>query len=91
MIENFQLIWALCMFMDGQLIEHTHQKSMVDCLKAKRVASRTIGNAGDLERVNFACGQVTADIEHIKEEGQTAGRIRILKIHERDYEKAYKQ
>ena len=90
MIENFQLIWALCMFMDGQLIEHTHQKSMVDCLKAKRVASRTIGNAGDLERVNFACGQVTADIEHIDGIGSTQERIRILKIHEHKYEDAYK-
>ena len=51
MIENFQLIWALCMFMDGQLIEHTHQTSLSECMKSKRVASRTIGNAGDLERV----------------------------------------
>ena len=90
MIEKGILIWGLCMFMDGQLIEHTYQKSMSECMKAKRIASRTIGNAGDLERVNFACGQVTADIEHIQEEGQTAGRIRILKIHEHKYEDAYK-
>ena len=90
MIEKGVLIWALCMFMDSQLIEHTYSKSLSDCMKSNRIASRTIGNAGDLERVNFACGQVTADIEHIQEEGQTAGRIRILKIHEHKYEDAYK-
>ena len=90
MIEKGIIIWALCMWLDGQLLEHTYQKSMSDCMKSKRIAMRTIGNAGDLERVNFACGQVTADIEHIKEEGQTAGRIRILKIHEHKYEDAYK-
>ena len=89
MVEKGILIWALCMFMDGQLIEHTHQVSLSECMKSKRIASRTIGNAGDLERVNFKCGQVTADIEHIKEEGQTAGRIRIVKIHKHKYESAY--
>jgi len=89
MVEKGILIWALCMFMDGQLIEHTHSKSLSDCMKSKRIASRTISNAGDLERVNFQCGQVTADIEHIKEEGQTVGRIRIVKIHKHKYESAY--
>ena len=89
MIEKGIIIWALCMWLDGQLLEHTYQKSMSDCMKSKRIAMRTIGNAGDLERVNFACGQVTADIEHIKEEGQTVGRIRIVKIHKHKYESAY--
>ena len=43
---------ALCMFFEGELVEHTYQKSMGDCLKAKRLAERTI----QPERVQFACG-----------------------------------
>jgi hypothetical protein len=90
MIEKGILIWGLCMFMDGQLIEHTYQKSMSECMKSKRIAMRTIGNAGETERVYFSCGQLTADIEHIDGIGSTQERIRILKIHKHDYKKAYK-
>ena len=85
MIEKGVIIWALCMWLDGNLVEHTYQKSMSDCMKNKRVALRTINP----EKVSFACGEVTADIEHIKEEGQTVGRIRITKIHSHKYENAY--
>ena len=85
MIEKGVIIWALCMWLDGNLVEHTYQKSMSDCMKNKRVALRTINP----EKVSFACGEVTADIEHIKEEGQTVGRIRITKIHSHKYESAY--
>ena len=74
---------ALCMFMDGKLVEHTYQKSMADCLKAKRLAERTI----QPERVQFACGKdVTAEVEYIKEEGETTGRTRILRVIESGYE-----
>ena len=31
---------ALCMFMEGKLVEHTYQSSMAECLKNKRVAGR---------------------------------------------------
>ena len=73
--------WALCMFLEGELVEHTYQSSMSECLKNKRVASRTI----QPERVQFACGQIKAEVEYIKEEGQTAGRTRILKVIESGY------
>ena len=74
---------ALCMFFEGELVEHTYQKSMADCLKAKRLAERTI----QPERVQFACGKdVTAEVEYIKEEGQTAERTRILRVIESGYE-----
>ena len=86
MIEKGVIIWALCMWLDGNLVEHTYQKSMSDCMKNKRVALRTINP----EKVSFACGEVTADIEHIKEEGQTTGRIRITKIHKQKYQDTYK-
>ena len=90
MVEKGIIIWALCMWLDGQLLEHTYQKSMSDCMKSKRKAMLTVGNAGETQRVNFACGQVTADIEHIDGIGSTQERIRILKIHEHKYEAAYK-
>ena len=74
---------ALCMFLEGELVEHTYQKSMADCLKAKRLAERTI----QPERVQFACGKdVTAEVEYIEEKGQTTGRIRILRVIESGYE-----
>ena len=80
--------WALCLFLVGELVEHTYQSSMSECLKNKRVASRTI----QPERVQFACGKIKAEVEYIKEEGQTAGRTRILKVIESGYkEDKYEQ
>ena len=74
---------ALCLFMNGELVEHTYQKSMSDCLKAKRVAMRTI----EPERVQFACGRdVKAEVEYIEEKGQTTARVRIIKVIESGYE-----
>ena len=73
--------WALCMFLEGELVEHTYQSSMSECLKNKRVASRTI----QPERVQFACGQIKAEVEYIEEEGQTVARTRILKVIESGY------
>ena len=73
---------ALCMFLEGQLVEHTYQKSMADCLKAKRQAERS----NQPERVQFKCGKnVKAEVEYVLEEGQTAGRTRILRVIEPGY------
>ena len=41
---------ALCMFFEGELVEHTYKSSMSECLKAKRIAER---NAGD--QVQYTC------------------------------------
>ena len=74
---------ALCMFLEGELVEHTYQKSMAECLKNKRIAERTV----QPERVQFACGKdVTAEVEYIEEKGQTAPRTRILRVIESGYE-----
>ena len=35
-MEEVIICVALCLFMNGELVEHTYQKSMSDCLKAKR-------------------------------------------------------
>ena len=73
---------ALCMFLEGELVEHTYMGSMADCLRAKREAERNI----QPERVQFKCGKnVKAEVEYIKEEGQTAGRTRILRVIEHGY------
>ena len=74
---------ALCMFMDGKLVEHTYQKSMGDCLKAKRIAMRTI----EPDRIQFKCGaNIKAKVEYIEEKGQTQGRIRIIEVLDHGYE-----
>ena len=74
---------ALCMFMDGELVEHTYQKSMGDCLRNKRVAERTI----QPERVQFACGpNIKAEVEYIEEKGETVARTRIIRVIEHGYE-----
>ena len=68
---------ALCMFLEGELVEHTYQTSMAECLKNKRIAERTV----QPERVQFACGKgVTAEVEYIEEKGQTTKRTRILRV-----------
>ena len=74
---------ALCMFMDGKLVEHTYQGSMSECLKNKRIAERTI----QPERVQFACGNdIEAEVEYIEEKGQTVARTRIIEVLDHGYE-----
>ena len=73
---------ALCMFLEGKLVEHTYQSSMSECLKNKRIAERTV----QPERVQFACGKdIKAEVEYVEEKGETSGRIRILKVLKHDY------
>ena len=74
---------ALCMFLEGELVEHTYKSSMSECLKSKRIAERNI----QPERVQFACGKdVKAEVEYIEEKGQTTKRTRILRVIESGYE-----
>ena len=74
---------ALCMFFEGELVEHTYQKSMADCLRAKRQAERSI----QPERVQFACGKdIKAEVEYIEEKGQTVARTRIIRVIKHGYE-----
>ena len=73
---------ALCMFLEGELVEHTYKSSMADCLRAKREAESNI----QPERVQFKCGKnVKAEVEYVKAEGQTAARTRILRVIEHGY------
>ena len=81
-MKEIILCVALCMFLEGELVEHTYQSSMSECLKNKRVAERTV----QPERVQFACGKdIKAEVEYVEEKGETTGRIRILKVLKHDY------
>jgi len=47
---------ALCLFLNGQLVEHRVQESMGPCLKMKREATRNM----NMDNKQFMCGEVEA-------------------------------
>jgi len=53
-----KLVIALCLFLNGELVEHRIQESMSDCLKKKREATRNM----DMSNKQLMCGQVEAHI-----------------------------
>ena len=53
-----KLVIALCLFLNGQLVEHRIQESMGTCLKMKREASRNM----NMNNKQFMCGEVEAII-----------------------------
>ena len=55
----YQLVFALCLFINGELIEHRIQDSLSTCLKMKREASRNM----DMANKQFMCGEVEAELE----------------------------
>ena len=55
----YQLVFALCLFINGELIEHRIQDSLSTCLKMKREATRNI----NMENKQFMCGEVQAELE----------------------------
>ena len=54
----YQLVFALCLFINGELIEHRIQDSLSTCLKMKREATRNMG----MENKVFMCGEVEAEL-----------------------------
>jgi len=55
----YQLVFALCLFINGELVEHRIQDSLSTCLKMKREASRNM----DMANKQFMCGEVEAELE----------------------------
>jgi len=53
-----KLVFALCLFVNGELLEHRIQNSMSDCLKHKREAQRHINQ----EDQQLMCGEVEANV-----------------------------
>ena len=55
----YQLVFALCLFINGELGEHRIQDNLSTCLKMKREANRNM----DMQNKQFMCGEVEAEIE----------------------------
>jgi len=65
-----EVLVALLMFLNGNMIEFTYKDSMSACLKCKRIAMREINP----DSVVFSCKKVTAETEIYQ------GRKKILKV-----------
>ena len=65
-----ELVVALILTLNGNVIEHVYKDKMSDCLKSKRVAEREVNP----ERVVFSCRKVKAETEIYM------GQKKILKI-----------
>tara|TARA_R110002012_G_scaffold122976_3_gene273219 strand:+ start:517 stop:738 length:222 start_codon:yes stop_codon:yes gene_type:complete len=68
--EMTEVVVALLMFLNGDMIEFTYKDSMSKCLKSKRIAMREINP----DTVIMTCKKVTAETEIYQE------RKKILKI-----------
>jgi len=66
-----KLVFALCLFINGQLVEHRIQDSLSTCLKMKREASRNM----DMANKSFMCGEVQAEIETNIDGSETIKKI----------------
>ena len=67
-----EIVIALIMHLNGDIVEHTYKEKMSDCLRSKRIAERQVRP----ERVQFSCKKVKAITEVYQ------GRKKILKIEE---------
>ena len=65
-----EIVVALLMFLNGNMIEYTYKNTMSDCLKSKRIAMREINP----DSVLFTCRKITAETEIYQ------GRKKILKV-----------
>jgi len=59
MATPISLVFALCLFINNQLVEHRIQDSLSTCLKMKREASRNM----NMDNKVYMCGEVEAEIE----------------------------
>ena len=65
-----EVVVALLMFLNGDMIEFTHKESMSECLKSRRIAMREINP----DTVLMSCKKVKAETEIYQ------GRKKILKV-----------
>ena len=66
-----KLVFALCLFINGELVEHRIQDSLSTCLKMKREATRNM----DMQNKQFMCGEVEAEIEENIDGSKTIKKI----------------
>jgi len=62
---------ALCLFINGELVEHRIQDSLSNCLKHKREAERHLAN----NNKKLMCGEVEAEIVKNADGTLTIGNI----------------
>ena len=66
-----KLVFALCLFINGELVEHRIQDNLSTCLKMKREATRNM----DMQNKQFMCGEVEAEIEENIDGSKTIKKI----------------
>jgi len=71
MVTPISLVFALCLFINGQLVEHRIQDNLSTCLKMKREATRNI----NMDNKQFMCGEVEAELETNIDGSKTIKRI----------------
>jgi hypothetical protein len=65
------IVIALCLFINGQLVEHRIQDSLSDCLKHKREATRNLS----MDNKEFRCGEVKAELIKNADGTMSIGKI----------------
>ena len=65
-----EIVIALIMYLNNEMVEHTYKESVSKCLKSKRIALRVVNP----QRVRFECKKVNALTEIYM------GQKKILKI-----------
>jgi len=65
-----EVVVALLMFLNGDMIEFTYKESMSECLKSRRIAMREINP----DTVLMSCKKISAETEIYQ------GRKKILKV-----------
>ena len=66
-----KLVFALCLFINGEIVEHRIQDTLSTCLKMKREANRNM----NMDNKQFMCGEVEAEIEKNIEGSLTIKKI----------------
>ena len=66
-----KLVFALCLFINEELVEHRIQDSLSTCLKMKREATRNM----DMKNKQFMCGEVEAELEKNVDGSISIGKI----------------
>ena len=54
-----KMVIALCLFINGEMVEHRIQPDVSTCLKMKREASRNM----EMNNKRFMCSEVKAELE----------------------------
>ena len=54
-----EIVIALIMHLNGDIVEHTYKEKMSACIKSKRIAEREVNP----QSVRFSCNKIKAETE----------------------------